>query len=248
MGSNRKLPFGYKMKNGHIVLHSAECHEVQYIFEEYQKGASFKELTSAMAQKGIPYDGDKPWNKNMVARILEDSRYTGERAFPQIISQELFDAVALRRSKKWNAIQKTNAQKVLRQKCKEPISPTVEKEVLRYLNGLCERFERIEVINTQPPKSAAEAQLKDELGSLLQRLPVDQPATEKLIFQLAVTRYESIGNEEYETQRLRRIFQQREPSDELDAQLIKDTISEVIIAADGSVSIRLKNNQIIGKR
>lgn len=248
MGSNRKLPFGYMMKNGRIALNLAESREVQYIFEEYQKGASFKELTSAMAQKGIPYDGDKPWNKNMIARILEDSRYTGEREYPQIITQEQFDAVVLRRSKNRNPIQKTDAQKVLRQKCKEPISLTIEKEVLRHLNSLCECFERIEVINTQLPKSAAEAQLKDELEGLMQRLPVDQPAAEKLIFQLASTRYGSIGNEEYETQRLRRIFQQRAPSDELDAQLIKDTVSEVIVSADGSVSVRLKNNQIIGKR
>lgn len=247
MGSNRKLPFGYMMKNGRIALNLAESREVQYIFEEYQKGSSFKELTSAMAQKGIPYDGDKPWNKNMVARILEDSRYTGERDYPQIITQEQFDAVVLRRSKNRNPIQKTDAQKVLRQKCREPISPTVEKEVLRHLNSLCERIERIGVIDTQSQKNAVEARIKDKLRVLLQRLPVDQTAAEKLIFQLAIARYESIGNEEYETQRLRRIFQQREPSEKLDARLIKDTVSEVFVAADGSVCIRLKNNQIIGR-
>lgn len=248
MGSNRKLPFGYKMKNGHIVLNSAEYREVQYIFEQYQNGASFKELTSAMVQKGIPYDGNKPWNKNMVARILEDSRYTGEREYPQIISQGQFDAVALRRSKKCNAMHKTDAQKVLRQRCKEPISPMVEKEVLRHLNSLCERFENIESIDTQRQKNTTEARLKEKLGELLQRLPVDQTAAEKLIIQLAIVRYESIGNDEYETQRLRRIFQQREPSEDLDARLIKDAVSEVVIAADGFISIRLKNNQIIGKR
>ena len=169
MGSNRKLPFGYKMKNGHIVLHSAECREVQYIFEEYQKGASFKELTSAMAQKGIPYDGDKPWNKNMVARILEDSRYTGEREYSQIISQEQFEAVALRRSKNRNPIQKTDAQKVLQQKCKKPISPTVEKEVLRHLNGLCGCFESIWAIDklafaAKPTATPAASPMQQTLG------------------------------------------------------------------------------------
>ena len=87
MGSNRKLPFGYKMEMGHIAIDAVECKEVQYIFEEYQDGSSFKTLASAMVQKGIPYDGDKSWNKNMVARILEDSRYAGEREYPQIISQ-----------------------------------------------------------------------------------------------------------------------------------------------------------------
>lgn len=248
MGSNRKLPFGYKMEMGRVILHPVEYKEVQYIFSEYQKGASFKELTDTMEQKGVPYDGDKPWNKNMIARILADSRYIGESGFPQIIAKEDFDAVIQRREKKKPVIQITEAQKVLRKKSNAAITPTIENEVLRHLNSLCRETQRIK--NTAQPKekSGQETKLELELEEMLQMLPVDQTAAKDLIFRLAVSQYESIGNEEYETQRLRRIFERRTLSEELDAQLIKDTITEVIVTADGTVSIRLKNNQIIGKR
>ena len=248
MGSSRKLPFGYKMERGRIACQQEECCAVKYIFTEYQYGASFKELADIMAQKGILYDRSKPWNKNMIARILQDTRYTGADGYPVIISQDQFDSVSLKRSKKRTSSRRTEAQKVLRQKCNKTITQLVEYEVLRLLNSLCGEIEIMAQTITLTAKNTAEANLASKLKKQLKMLPADQDAAEKLIFQLAIARYEAIGNEEYETQRLHRIFQCREPSDELDVQLIKDTVSEVIVSADGSVSVRLKNNQIIGKR
>lgn len=74
---NRKLPFGYKMVMGEIVIHPQEVQAVQRIYARYLAGASFNDITDHLKEKGPPYDADKPWNKNMVARILEDNRYTG---------------------------------------------------------------------------------------------------------------------------------------------------------------------------
>lgn len=81
MGTNRKLPFGYKMDFGRIAIYPEEAKWVRYIFRQYIQGASFKEITDAMRNSGIPYDGEKAWNKNMIARILDDSRYYGDRGF-----------------------------------------------------------------------------------------------------------------------------------------------------------------------
>jgi len=248
MGTNRKQPFGYKMEMGRIVLHPKEYREVKYIYMEYQKGASFKELAEAMARKGIPYDGDKPWNKNMIARILADARYPGIDGYPQIITQEQFDAVTARREKKRPAIQKTEAQKELRKKCKAEMTPDIETSVLSRLNSLCGASGKIKPTASPTEKNEMVDKLEGELETLLEQLPVEETAAKQTIFQLAAARYETIGNEEYETQRLQRIFQNREPSQELDAELVKSTVSEVIVAPDGSVSIRLKNNQIIGRR
>ena len=74
---NRKLPFGYKMVVGEIVVHPQEAQAVQGIYARYLAGASFNDITDHLKEKGPPYDADKPWNKNMVARILEDNRYAG---------------------------------------------------------------------------------------------------------------------------------------------------------------------------
>ena len=84
MGSNRKRPFGYKMEFGEIVLHPAEAETVRWIYDHYLAGASYNALVDKLRERGIPYDGDKPWNKNMAARILADRRYTGEGGFPSI--------------------------------------------------------------------------------------------------------------------------------------------------------------------
>lgn len=247
MGSHRKYPFGYYMEMGMVVPEPCECEIVQYIFTEYQNGASFKELVNAMAKRGVQYDTGKQWNKNMIARILEDSRYIGNRGYPPIITQDQFNAVTVCRNKKISNIQRSEVQKVLRQKCKCSTSGTIENDVLRLLNGLCGEINKIATPNTRIVKIATAARLEVELDALLKKLPVDQATAEEKVFQLAVARYEQIGNEDYETHRLKRVFKQNKPSTELDAKLIIDTVSEITETSDGSICIRLKNNQIIGK-
>jgi len=44
-----------------------------------------------MAQRRkIPYLPGKPWNKNTVARLLQDKRYLGNQTYPSIIAAEMF--------------------------------------------------------------------------------------------------------------------------------------------------------------
>ena len=74
---NRKLPFGYQMRFGDVIPHPDEAEAVQKIYQNYLAGASFRQIAEGLQAQGIPYDGAKPWNKNMVARILENERYTG---------------------------------------------------------------------------------------------------------------------------------------------------------------------------
>ena len=73
---NRKQPFGYKMEFGEIVPQPQEAETVRSIYLQYLAGVSFKQLAEQLQTEDVPYDEDKSWNKNMVARILEDDRYT----------------------------------------------------------------------------------------------------------------------------------------------------------------------------
>ena len=70
----RKQPFGYKVKLGEIVPQPQEAETVRSIYLQYLAGASFKQLAEQLQTEDVPYDEDKSWNKNMVARILEDDR------------------------------------------------------------------------------------------------------------------------------------------------------------------------------
>ena len=140
---NRKLPFGYKMVMGEIIIHPQEAQAVQGIYARYLAGASFNDITDHLKEKGPPYDADKPWNKNMVGRILEDSRYIGTDRFPAILPAEELQEAAQRRSERKPAVQITEAQKTLRRLCNGRPSAAVESQVLSILNSLAASPEQI---------------------------------------------------------------------------------------------------------
>ena len=135
MASNRKQPFGYKMEWGEIVIQEQEASVVRWIFQSYLTGASYNDLTEALEKGDVPYEVGKLWNKNMVARILENAKYTGQCDYPPLISQEQFDAVQSRRQKRAAPPRKTPAQKELRRLCGGSPPPWVERQVLAVLNG-----------------------------------------------------------------------------------------------------------------
>ena len=124
---NRKLPFGYQMRMGEIVRSEPEAKAVQDIFLQYTLGASLKEIAEQMSRSGPTYDEGKSWNKNMVARILEDSRYTGERGYPPVIDREALEKALEKRSAKQTAAPKTDTQKLLRRFSGRPSTARMER-------------------------------------------------------------------------------------------------------------------------
>ena len=115
------------------------------------------------------------------------------------------------------------------------------------LNKLIQSPAMIRVPNIPESNSPAVTVLEATVDDLLQQLPVDEEQAEKAVFSLASARYEAIGSEEYETQRLQRLFQEQEPISELDAELIRQTVRTVSVDGNGAVTVKLKNDQIIGK-
>ena len=66
MAKNRRIPFGYQMKNGEIVTQPRELYAVSKIFADYLKGKSLLEISRSMQEEQIPYHPgeDFSWNKN----------------------------------------------------------------------------------------------------------------------------------------------------------------------------------------
>lgn len=247
MGSNRRQPFGYTMEFGCIVTHQEEAEHVMLIFREYNRGASFTDVAEIMRQTGVEYDVGKPWNKNMVARILGDRRYLGENGFPPIIGEGDFQKAVSRRGSKSSPVQKTEAQKILLRKCNRRITEHIENEVLFLLNELARNPERIETPRVQKTGSGQVDSMKAELEKLLAQFPVDGEQARKMLLDTAAAMYECIDPREYETHRMRRLFQKESPRNELDALLIGMTITAVFADSNGAVRIQLKNDQIIGR-
>lgn len=136
MAGNRKLPFGYRMERGEVTEHPVEAEAVREIFHRYLAGASYTALVERLRDAGPAYDEDKPWNKNMVARILENAKYTGNSGFPSVIPAEAFQRAQLQRKERAAPPAKTPAQKELRRLCGGNPPKYVEGQVLGVLNRL----------------------------------------------------------------------------------------------------------------
>ena len=241
---NRKLPFGYQMRMGEIIRNEPEAKAVQDIFLQYTLGASLKEITAQMSKTGPTYDEGKLWNKNMVARILENAKYTGADNYPELVDIKLFEAAAEKRQTKQRLPERTPAQKALKRVCSKPLTPEIEQQVTHLLGRLAEQPERI----TQPEKrpTPIHSPTQAELDEVLNTQPLDEETARNLICKLAQEQYDTIGNEEYETERLRRLFTAFECTAELNAELLQSTVSAVLVTHQ-TVRLQLKNGQIIGK-
>lgn len=248
MGTNRTQPFGYRMEFGKVVIDPDESSWVVYIYEQYILGESFKSLSDTLCGTGIRYDADKPWNKNMVARILQDQRYTGDGRYPPIIDTCIFQKVDQKRNKKVAGSKVTKVQKILKRKSSGRITPHLEHEVLHLLNGLAGKPERIEI--PEPPiKSNSRLEtMQAELEELLRMLPVDETLARQMLMETTVAMYEAIDPREYETHRLKRIIESKQVRTELDSTLLEQTVAAVTMDSMGKVRIRLKNDQIIERR
>ena len=197
-----------------------------------------------MSKTGPTYDEGKSWNKNMVARILENATYTGADSYPELVDIKLFEAAAEKRQTKQRLPERTPAQKALKRVCSKPPTPEIEQQVTHLLGKLAEQPERI----TQPekPPASAHTSTQVELDEILNTQPLDEDAARSLICKLAQEQYDTIGNKEYETERLRRLLAAFECTAELNAELLQSAVSAVLVTRQ-AVRLQLKNGQIIGK-
>ena len=235
----RKQPFGYKITLGEVVIQTEEARVVQQIFKQYLMGESLQKLADTLQAQGVTYDDGRSWNKNTVARILEDNRYAGKKGYPKLIEPEQLQAVAEMRAQKAAPPQKTELQKELRKLCTKSVSAIVERQVIALLDGLLQTPTLIE----QPPRcqfrNASSAQT--ELDEILEQQPIDEELAKSVILKIAAEQYEALGDEEYETIRLRHLFTTAE---KMTAELLRNAVAAVEVV-ECQVRLRLKNGQVI---
>lgn len=244
MASNRKQPFGYKMEWGEIVIQEREASVVRWIFQSYLMGASYNDLTKALEKGDVPYEVGKLWNKNMVARILEDARYVGMDRYPAILPEEQFHSVQERRRDRAVPVRKTPAQMELRRLCGGPPPAWVEQQTLALLNRLIQNPESIASGQTGVEEPAEARKLRQELDEILRTPPVDEKRAGEVAFQIAGCSLNTIGAEEYETLRLRRFYRNHPLMEELEQEFLRESVRQITYRGKG-IQVRLKNGQII---
>ena len=241
---NRKQPFGYRMEFGDIVIDPKESEVVRYIFQQYLIGHSVKALAEDLQQQPIQYEVQKSWNKNMVARILQDDRYAGEKGFPKILSRETLDAALKKRSAQNAPVQKTAGEKAFRQLSGHPATAKMLAQTIELLNAIAGSPELL--VEPPPPSQINATTLGRELEQVLVQMPIDEDRANVLIHEYAAAQYQAIGSGRYETERLRRIFADRSPMETMDADLLQSAVYKIQVKGGNVKSICLKNMQVIG--
>ncbi len=232
---------------GQIVRKVQEAETVTFIFKRYLLGASFQHLAEELERQPVRYDEGKPWNKNMVARILADGRYAGEKGYPAIISREVFGRAAQIRASKQCVIQSTEAGKVLRRLSGQKPTEKTTREVCSLLDRLIKHPEEIQTAEKEPRPNADIALLERSLDSAIHAQPIDEAKVTKLTMRLAAQRYRQLDSAEYETQRLQQLFTDSAQLREPDADLLRAAVSAVNISGS-AVSLTLRNGQIIERK
>lgn len=242
--SKRKLPFGYEIRSGVIIKERTEAETVTDIYSLYISGASFGEITDKLLKGNVVYDKGRAWNKNIVARILEDKRYVGDDVYPQIISGEEYARVLELREQKMYRADETAVQKYLRRLCGRKATEYIESETLHLLNLLIRNPEV--VINPQSNEIEVRSVLQEDLEQMILLQPVDEAAAKQLIHKIAEEQYDSLSNVAYETERLRRWASANPVMGNLSADALKLTVSKIRTSGQ-HVSLQLKNGQIISE-
>lgn len=243
MMSIRRQPFGYQIYGGRITVNGSEADIMKYIFRAYIGGASFNDIKLSLLNQPVSYDGDKAWNKNMIARILGDRRYVGIDVYPQILLCEDFEAAESIRTSKIQADTRSEAQRLLYKLSDKRPAVQAEADVLGIINVLIYNPGLIKEQETAPEVTET-FELQQEFDDLLLVQPIDEVKAKRLIFQIAAAQYSAIDNSEYETARLQRIISKCKTLTELDADLLAKIVDKVIVNRI-STQVILKNGQII---
>lgn len=245
MATNRKQPFGYKMVLGQITENPQEAPWVREIFRSYLSGASFLEIAYTLREDGVPYEADKPWNKNMIARILEDKRYLGDACYPNLIDRTQFDGAAQRRKAQAPQAPKTEMQKLLRRLSGRTVTPAIEQQVFSLFRKLWMQPQLAAGPIDSQRRTRETMVLQSRLDGLLSgQITEDTEATE-VISQLAAARYDELGNCRYETVRIQRTLERSKESMELTPEVLKNTLSAVLVDSRGKVRLQLRNGIVI---
>lgn len=108
MKKTRFIPYGYTIRDGRTVIDHNEADIIRYIFDEYIKGASLKELADDLTQRKVPYtEKTDVWDKARIARIIDNAKYLGNDEYDSIIDEDTFEyAVNAKTARQRNTVEK----------------------------------------------------------------------------------------------------------------------------------------------
>ena len=80
----RTIPYGYVVESGAKVIVADEATVITEVFERYCSGETFKQIADSLTERAIKFfESNSSWNKNNIARMIDDARYLGNEEYPR---------------------------------------------------------------------------------------------------------------------------------------------------------------------
>lgn len=272
---NRRQPFGYEIRLGKIQPHPIEAPVVKLIYIKYADGMSYLQITTMLNAGSVPYnEPDKPWNKNMVARILDNEIYVGAKGYPQLLDDDVFQQV--REQKPETGQYKDADARTIRSLCKCAacgakatlrsnrrnwerwhcpscgflVSTATIPSVTEWLEKSISNLKMHPQIVRQTADEAVSIQIKaleQRLQEALEQEQFDDIYARQIVVELAQARLGAIGAEDYETKRIHQLLTVSADTGTQNMELLPQITSAILIPISGDIELLLKNGQAIGK-
>ena len=92
-----KIPYGYVLINGEIIVHGERADAVRSIFGYYLAGASLGKIVDMLYAKGIPSPSGNPkWGRAAVDKLLSNAKYI------PIVGMEIYTDTQFERERRCN--------------------------------------------------------------------------------------------------------------------------------------------------
>ncbi len=273
MAKNRNIPYGYKIENGKTVVEQQEAEIIRRIYNQYAKGLSYKKIAEQLTESGIRYMPDKPqWNKNMVARILQNQNYLGTVKYPTILEKGLQKAARLM-AKPYTHTESSDIKTLkpllfcgicgeqIRRRLKTSgeerwYCPSDVKHIAVTLTDkeLLEDIEKLQgylaekqyIVKTQRDTDnqidIGIIRIQNEIDHALSQPKIDASQIQQSIMELASKKYTLIQNDGEEKELREKISRL---TDSFDSKLMKEIIWQIQIKHTKAVALILKNGQIV---
>lgn len=96
MKKTRFIPYGYTMRNGRTVIEHGEADIIRYIFDEYIKGASLKDLAEELTARKVPYtEKTEVWDNIEFGTLIESKQIAKQidDVFTKLIFAKVFKEI-----------------------------------------------------------------------------------------------------------------------------------------------------------
>lgn len=266
--ANRKLPFGYHIRDGQIQIEEQEAQVVRMIFDGYTESPSYGRLADKLNGQDVPYTPGKRWNKNMVARMLQDGRYIGGSAYPQIVTPEAFHRAQAARPDVTGTAERPEIKDIrilarcgichglmqrerkdnwLCPNCVGSFAKIRDDNLILGVERLLRKLrEQPDTVAFSPVPADGDETAQDTQARFtdeMEKSEFDEEAAKAAALASAAARFDALGSEDYETMRIRYILAHAEQVDGLDTALLRQITTAVLIHPSGALSLELKNGQ-----